>query len=223
MFLENHSPFPYYLSAYALSSANSLIYRNELPNTPKRFRYHLLMLFRMLYEPSALPYLNDKRKMDAYCSHLFNILTDAGAAREAFQECARVLHEGLKQEHFKSREADRLRAFTNSLMEAAEERARLALAAAASLAAKSPTSIQPSPEKRLVASVERRRGTVATFSDVKGYGFITPGGGEEDIFVHYSGIKGTGFRTLREAQIVEFTVLDRPRGPIAVQVEVVDA
>ena len=41
-------------------------------------------------------------------------------------------------------------------------------------------------------------GTVSWFDDTKGYGFITPDGGGEDLFVHHSGIGGTGFKTLTE-------------------------
>ena len=42
------------------------------------------------------------------------------------------------------------------------------------------------------------RGTVKWFSEEKGYGFITPDDGEEDLFVYYTGIEGTGFRSLTE-------------------------
>jgi hypothetical protein len=57
IFLSNHSPFPYYLSGYALASLNFLLSKGQLPNAQKRFRYHLLLLFRLLYEPSPIPYL----------------------------------------------------------------------------------------------------------------------------------------------------------------------
>ena len=49
------------------------------------------------------------------------------------------------------------------------------------------------------------RGTVKWFSEEKGYGFIKPDeGGEEDIFVHYSGIKGEGYRSLKEGEKVSY-------------------
>ena len=48
------------------------------------------------------------------------------------------------------------------------------------------------------------RGTVKWFSQEKGYGFITPDEGGEDIFVHYTGISGSGFRTLEEGDRVSY-------------------
>ncbi len=58
---------------------------------------------------------------------------------------------------------------------------------------------------------ERQTGTVKWFNATKGYGFITPDGGR-DVFVHYSGIRGTGYRSLEEGQRVEFEVVDTPKG-----------
>jgi CspA family cold shock protein len=65
----------------------------------------------------------------------------------------------------------------------------------------------------------RTLGTVQWFSRVKGYGFIRPDDQEEDVFVHYSAIRGEGYRNLNEGQRVEFTVEDTPKGPQAVEVE----
>jgi CspA family cold shock protein len=62
------------------------------------------------------------------------------------------------------------------------------------------------------------RGTVKWFSDEKGYGFISHDGGE-DVFVHFSGIAGDGFRSLAEGQAVEFEVTQGKKGPQATNVK----
>lgn len=64
---------------------------------------------------------------------------------------------------------------------------------------------------------ERVKGTVKWFSSSKGYGFIQPEEGP-DVFVHYSAIQGSGFRTLEEGEEVEFTVESSPKGPQAADV-----
>jgi CspA family cold shock protein len=66
------------------------------------------------------------------------------------------------------------------------------------------------------------RGRVKWFSDEKGYGFIEPEGGGEDVFVHYTEIVGEGFRTLEEGSVVEFEVVgSRPEKKQASRVEAV--
>jgi cold shock protein len=61
-------------------------------------------------------------------------------------------------------------------------------------------------------------GTVKWFNDVKGYGFITPDEGGKDVFVHYSGIAGDGFKKLSEGERVEFEVREGTKGLEAINV-----
>ena len=61
-------------------------------------------------------------------------------------------------------------------------------------------------------------GTLKWFSDEKGYSFISPNGGGEDLFVHYTGIEGSGFETLEEGALVTFETSQGKKGLQAVNV-----
>ncbi len=58
----------------------------------------------------------------------------------------------------------------------------------------------------------RERGTVKWFNDSKGFGFITPSNGGEDVFVHFSAIQADGFKSLAEGQKVEYEVVRGAKG-----------
>lgn len=62
------------------------------------------------------------------------------------------------------------------------------------------------------------QGSVKWFNGEKGFGFIAPDGGGQDVFVHYSAIETDGYKTLDENQRVEFEVTQGPKGPQAEKV-----
>ncbi len=62
-------------------------------------------------------------------------------------------------------------------------------------------------------------GTVKWFNDAKGFGFIAPDQGGEDLFAHFSAIQGNGFKTLKEGQKVTFDVTTGKKGPQASNIQ----
>jgi len=61
-------------------------------------------------------------------------------------------------------------------------------------------------------------GTVKWFNEAKGFGFIQPQDGGEDVFVHHSAIQGEGFKTLAEGQPVTYEMENGPKGKLATNV-----
>jgi cold shock protein len=66
-------------------------------------------------------------------------------------------------------------------------------------------------------------GTVKWFNDAKGFGFITPDGGGDDLFAHFTAIQSSGFKTLKENQKASFDVTTGPKGKQASNIQVVQA
>jgi cold shock protein len=62
-------------------------------------------------------------------------------------------------------------------------------------------------------------GKVKWFNDAKGFGFITPSDGSKDVFVHFSAIQGSGFKSLVEGQEVKYELTQGPKGPSAANVQ----
>lgn len=191
IFREHHSPNPYLMSGYAMYALEKLFTEDKIKQFFRRFKYQILMLFRIQNEKFDLPYLNSK-KIEDYCDSLLSILLDETKRLDAFRNTCEIIESVLTSGKFDSRQANKLRAFTTALIDKAVSERRGA-------------------RKPATADVQRERGVVKWFSDIKGYGFIESEKGE-DLFVHFSGIRGIGYRTLFESQQVEFVVVQGEKG-----------
>lgn len=67
-------------------------------------------------------------------------------------------------------------------------------------------------------NTEKLTGTVKWFNDAKGFGFVTPDNGGEDLFAHFSSIQMNGFKTLKEGQKVAFEIAQGPKGQQALNI-----
>jgi cold shock protein len=74
-------------------------------------------------------------------------------------------------------------------------------------------------DMRDTGEVGMATGTVKWFNDAKGFGFITPDEGGEDLFAHFSAIQMNGFKTLKEGQKVTFEVVQGPKGKQASNIQ----
>lgn len=66
-------------------------------------------------------------------------------------------------------------------------------------------------------------GKVKWFNDAKGFGFIEPEAGGEDVFAHFSAIQMDGFRTLKQGGRVRFEIVQGPKGQLAQNIAAIDA
>lgn len=64
-------------------------------------------------------------------------------------------------------------------------------------------------------------GTVKRFNKIKGYGFITPDGHENEVFVHFSEVQSAGYKELKEGQRVKYTLAQGEKGEYATKVDII--
>jgi hypothetical protein len=91
IFDKDHAFSPYYTSAFTYYKLESLFKKGSIDSSYKKVRFHILMLFRILYGKEPLPPFNSTRKMDKYCEDLQAILNDESKALKAFKKCIEVI------------------------------------------------------------------------------------------------------------------------------------
>lgn len=115
LFIENHSLFPYYTSGLTLCIIDNLYKTNILNPSTKRFKYHLMLMFRIKVAGEKLPIIIGK-DMEKYCLKICECLWDREKAKTIFIELERILLERLTRTILLQRQAHSLRAFTEELI-----------------------------------------------------------------------------------------------------------
>jgi cold shock CspA family protein len=187
LFLDSHSPMPYFVSGAAFATLETILRGDEAFRDMRQLRYQLLMVFRLLEEGDTLPYLNS-RKIEDYCDVLAKKLDDAEESRRAFERAVALVREELASVNKGAEHPSRTRAFTGALISRAGAKAEI------------------------IADVGRERGRVEWFSAVRGYGFVTPDQGGDKVFIHYTAVQGRGFSFPKPGEMVEFTRIKGPKG-----------
>jgi cold shock CspA family protein len=194
LFSEAHSPAPYYVSGLALATLERFFCDNQLPRAWRPRKFQILMVYRLQNEPTDLPVLNS-RAIDAYCEKFVKRLDDSNEVEANFRRAGKLVDSVRDKLPAWREPPERTKAFTTALVEAASKE-----------------------QHTSAATTTQHTGVVRRFSDIRGWGFIRNDSDAADVFVHYSGISGDGYRSLQEGQRVQFTLIESPRGSQAVDV-----
>jgi hypothetical protein len=92
IFSDDHVYSPYYTSAFAYYKLETHFRRKNIDTSYKKVRFHILMLFRVLFQDNPLPQFNS-RKMDGYCQIILDLLGDDSKSLDAFNQCIKVIDE----------------------------------------------------------------------------------------------------------------------------------
>lgn len=210
IFQEGQSLYPYYCSGYAYALLERFFSQKKLHSKLRPFRHHLLMLFRLLIESDQLPYLNSK-KIDKYCDRLREALWDDDEALEKFQTAASLIEQAAEKSSYARFDATRRKAFTGELIDLLNRELP---------GTSQQTKVFERPKlDAIAAQVQRERGKVKWFSDIRGFGFIE-GKHPKDIFVHIRDVFGEE-QKLFPGDIVEFILIENDKGLNAKAIQVV--
>jgi cold shock CspA family protein len=156
LFQENHSFYPYYTSGLALNVIEEF-YRDNLLNAKyKKFKYHLLLMFRIKLAGEKVPInINGNKEMEKYCVKILEVLWNRKESLQIFKILESKLIDALSSTSILSRQAHSIRAFTEELL---------------------PT----------ITSSTKKNGKITYYNSFKGFGFVRIDDSTDDAFIHYT-------------------------------------
>ena len=116
IFVENHSYFPYYTSGLACSAIDRFYKSDVLNNKYRKYKYHMLLMFRIRVAGEKKPILIQNDKIDNYCLTICENLRDREIAKQIFLEVEKELISKLNSNNFEKRTAHSIKAFTKILL-----------------------------------------------------------------------------------------------------------
>ena len=156
LFQENHSFYPYYTSGLALNVIEEFYRDNLLNSKYKKFKYHLLLMFRIKLAGEKVPInVFGNKEIEKYCAKILNVLWNREESLEIFKILESKLIDALLNTSILSRQAHSIRAFTEELM---------------------PT----------ITSSNKKNGKITYYNSFKGFGFVRIDNTTDDAFIHYT-------------------------------------
>ncbi len=195
MFIDGHSPVPYYCSALALTKVQDLIRQNALPRSAKRFTHHIILIFRINVSGKHFPDLKKSKKIESYCERMIEVLLNPSQARTEIERAANIVLRAVETFSGNRQLAPRLRSFTAYLEPSVKRRPR---------------------GKVIFYNVTRGFG----FIEITGEEEVIDG---ENVFVHATQLERSTQHYLDVNDMVEFDIRGTDKGPEAINVSLLSS
>jgi cold shock CspA family protein len=200
LFLPDHKPAPYYASGLAFYVVEKFISRGDIQRQNKKYKFHLVMLLRILTAGVEVPKLNNNKISD-YSLKIIDCLSSDESALKYCKEAESLLVDELSKFGKRSDDISRLKAFTSKLLESVK------------------ATFEPSASEEPVPdSVET--GTIRFYDDWKEFGFIERDNGG-DMYVHRKGLFKVPWQLRIAGTRVKYDVIDGYKGPMATNVRLI--
>ncbi len=190
LFQDNNSYFPYYTSGLALNVIEGFYRENKLNPKFKKFKFHLLLMFRIKVASEKNPInVNGNKEMEKYCLKILDKLWNRDEALKIFKNLEEQLILVFKNTTVLTRQAHSMKAFTEELL----------------------------PK---ITTSSKKNGKVTYYNSIKGFGFVRIENTTEDVFIHYTEIQKIYSGEILPDLELLFDIFDTNKGLQAKNIEI---
>lgn len=122
IFNDKHNYLPYYISALTYYKFEEYCNRNLFDKLARRFRYHVLLIFRFIVNPLKIPNMSDKKNIELFCNNILSILRDDTLAISKFSEAVDFLKSKYLDLNFNDRKTVERRNTTDLIIQKLKEK-----------------------------------------------------------------------------------------------------